>query len=177
VADTIAYVQRTLNTVQSAGEARAAITSAEKYLDYGQGLVGSLSRFASPTPDEAQDTINLHRAALDAELRGFAAQADDSPVDPQPWARAQREIIRACVDVAGIEGTALGSIAASEDLPGNLADSIANAPKVFGQGVGSAIKGVGEVAGNAGAGLLSGLGVIGVLVLVVVVVLVARRTL
>lgn len=174
MADKIALVTRLLSDVESAGEARAAIASAQRELEFGRSLVGSISRWASPTPDEASDNLTLLRGALDAELRGFGSQADDSQVDPQAWARAQRQIIRVYVDVSGIEGVATASIRTDTQVTDILAEAIADAPRVFGQAIGAAAAEAGKVAGAAGGGLLSGLGFVGVLVLVLVMVVLLK---
>jgi hypothetical protein len=174
VADIIALVVRELNAVESAGQARAAIASAEQHIDYGVGVSRSLSTFSTPSPEEAQNTLAILRGALEGELRTFGSQADDSPVDPQSWARASRDVQRVYVEVSGIEGAAGASLAAQEQAPQILADAIADAPRVFARGVGEVVSGVGQVAGQVGAGFLSGLGLTGVLVLIVVAALVLR---
>jgi hypothetical protein len=172
--DVIALVVRELNAVASAGQARAAIVSAETHLDYGASLTGSLSMWSSPTTDEANETLSMLRGALDAELRTIGSQADDSEVDPQSWARARRQVERAYVEVSGIEGAAGASLDVQIQAPSILADAIADAPRVFGHAAGEVLGAAGAAAGQIGGGFLSGLGVVGVIVLVVIVVLVVR---
>lgn len=174
MADVVALVARELNGVSSAGQARAAIISAEKHLDYGATLTGSLSTWSSPTTDEANETLTMLRAALDAELRTIGGQSNDSEVDPQSWARARRQVERAYVEVSGIEGAAGASLDVQTQSVAILADAIADAPRVFGNAVGSVLNAAGTAAGQVGGGFLSGLGVVGVLVLVVVVVLLVK---
>jgi hypothetical protein len=174
VSDIMTIVARGLNAVASAGEARAAMLSAEAHLSYGATLVPSLTRWSIPTPDEAEDILVLMRAALDAELRTIGSQSDDSPVDPQSWARARRQVERAYIEVSGIAGAAGAQLDVDAQAGQILADAIADAPRVFAQGVGEVVGGVGRVVGQAGGGFLSGLGLLGVLVLIAVVALVIR---
>jgi hypothetical protein len=171
-ADRMQTVARALNQVASVGQERAALTAARAELDRGAELASGLNSWTSPTVDQAYDTIALQRAALDAEARALSSSADDSPIDAINWPRVRRQIERSYVEVSGIEGAA-GAVDAI-DVGGILADAIADAPRVFGEAVGSALRGAGEVAGKAGAGALAGLGVLGVLVLVVVVVLAVK---
>jgi hypothetical protein len=169
MADRIALVVRELNKVASAGQARAAIRSAQGELARGTEMASDLSAWTSPTPSEAYDNLTLLRGALEAELRGFSSQADDSQVDPQAWARARRQVERSYVEVSGIDGV-VGSLD-RVDVIAILGDAIADAPRVFGQAAGEVVAGAGRVVGSAGAGILSGLGVLGILVMGVVVFL------
>jgi hypothetical protein len=134
----------------------------------------SLSTWSVPTTDEANETLTMLRGALDGELRTLGSQADDSPVDPQSWERARRQIERAYVEVSGIEGAAGASVNVEAQAVQILADAIADAPRVFGQTVGGALNAAGTAAGQLGGGLLSGLGFVGVIVLLLVVVLVVK---
>jgi hypothetical protein len=174
VTDIVAIVSRELNAVASAGEARAAIASAEQHLAYGYSLIPSLSMWSIPTPDEAAEILSLLRGALDAELRTMGSQADDSQVDQQSWARARRQVERAYIEVSGIAGAAGAQLDVDAQAGQILADAIADAPRVFSQAVGEVIGGVGRAVGSAGGGFLSGLGFLGVLVLVAVLALVLR---
>lgn len=165
-------VARALNGVASVGQERAALAAARAELDRGAELVSGLSIYSSPTVDQAYDNVTLLRGAIDGEVRGLSASSDDSPIDVVSWPRVRRQIERCYVEVSGIEGAA-GAVA-SIDVGGILADAIADAPRVFGAGVGTIVRTAGETVGQAGAGVLGGLGVIGVVVLVVVVVLAVK---
>jgi hypothetical protein len=177
VTDIVAIVSRELNAVASAGEARAAIASAERHLEYGYTLIPSLNMWSIPTPNEAGDTLTLLRGALDAEIRTMGSQADGSQVDPQSWARARRQVERAYIEVSGIAGAAGAQLDVDAQAGQILADAIADAPRVFGEAVGDIVGGVGRAAGAAGGGFLAGLGFLGVLVLIAVVALVLRARL
>lgn len=172
MADRIALVSRELNRVASAGQARAAIGAARRELDRGLAMVPDLSAWSTPDPGEAYSNLALLRAAIDGEDRGLAAQAAGSPVDPQAWQRARRQIERVYVDVSGLDGV-VGQVD-RVDVIAILGDAIADAPRVFGETVGQVVGEAGKVAGQAGAGLLSGLGFVGVFVLVVVVVVLIK---
>jgi hypothetical protein len=172
VADRIALVARELNKVASAGQARAAISAARTELARGLALAPQLSPFSTPDPGEAYQTLAVLRTALDTEDRGLSAQAADSPVDAQAWSRARREVERVYIEVSGLDGV-VGQLD-RVDVISILANAIADAPRVFGEGVGQVVAGAGEVVGSAGAGILSGLGVVGVVVLVVVVVVLIK---
>lgn len=172
MADRIALVVRELNKVASAGQARAAIRAALAELARGTDLAPDLSAWSTPNPGEAYDTLTLLRGALEAELRGFASQSDDSQVDPQAWARARRQVESSYIEVSGIDGV-VGSVD-RVDVVAILGDAIADAPRVFGEAVGEVMSGAGRAVGSAGAGILSGLGFLGVAVLAVVVFLALR---
>jgi hypothetical protein len=172
MADRMTLVARELNKVASAGQARAAIQAAQGELARGTEEVPNLSAWTVPTPSEAYDNLTLLRGALDAELRGFGSQADDSQVDPQSWERARRQVERSYIEVSGIDGV-VGSLD-RVDVIAILGDAIADAPRVFGQAAGAVVAGAGQVVGSAGAGILSGLGLVGILVVGVVVFLALR---
>jgi hypothetical protein len=172
MAERIALVARELNRVESAGQARAAIWSALAELDAGDAMAEHLSMFTSPDPDQAHQEIGILRGGLNGELGVIAPIGDDQHVDAQSWERARRQVERAYVEVSGIEGNF--DAGRSVDVVDILSDAIANAPRVFGEGVGTVISGVGQVAGGGLGGLLGGLGVFGVLVLVIVAVVVLR---
>lgn len=172
MAERIALVARELNKVASAGQARAAIAAAQGELERGTQEVPQLSAWSTPDPGEAYSTLTLLRGALAAELRGFSAQADDSQVDPQAWTRARRQVERAYVEVAGIDGV-VGSVD-RVDVIAILGDAIADAPRVFGQAVGEVAAGAGQIVGGAAGGILAGLGFMGVLVVAIIVVLLVR---
>jgi hypothetical protein len=169
-------VARSLNAVASVGEERAALASARATLDYGGQLVPSLSRWASPTPDEASNDLATLRGAIDGEDRLLSSMADTQPLDPDSWARARRQIERAYIDVAGIEGAA--GAAADVDVVAILGDAVANAPKVFlgvvGDVAGTVLNTAGQAAGAAGKGFFGALGVPGVIALIVIALLVLR---
>jgi hypothetical protein len=168
----MAAVARALDQVESAGQARAALSAASGELDRGVGLVPNLNGATVPDPGQAYADLATLRGAIDGEARLYSSQADDSPVDAATWARTRREIERTYIDVSGIEGVA-GAVDAI-DTSGIIVDAIAGAPKVLGQAIGDVVSTAGNVVGQAGAGFLSGLGVVGVLVLVVVAVLILR---
>lgn len=168
----VAKVARALNQVESAGQARAALTAAAAELERGEALVPGLSAWSTPDPGQAYDTLTLLRVAVDSERRSYGPQADDSPVDADTWARSRRQIERTYVEVSGIEGV-VGAVAAI-DVGQILLDAITNAPRVFGQAVGTVLNETGKAAGGLGAGFFSSLGIMGTLVLVVVLVVVLR---
>jgi hypothetical protein len=172
MAERIALITRELNKVASAGQARAAITAALGELDRGVQMAPELSAWSTPDPGQAYNNLALIRAALEGERRGFSAQADDSQVDPQAWARARRQVERAYNEVAGIDGV-VGSLD-RVDVIAILGDAIADAPRVLGQAVGEVAAGAGQVVGSAAGGILSGLGLVGMLVLAVVAFLALR---
>lgn len=172
MADRIALVARELNKVASAGQARAAISAARTELARGLELAPQLSPFSTPDPGEAYQTLTMLRAALDSEDRGLSAQAADSAVDAQAWQRARRQVERVYVEVSGLDGV-VGQVD-RVDVLSILGNAIADAPRVFGEGVGEVLQGAGNVVGQAGAGILSGLGIVGVVVVIVVVVLLVK---
>ena len=146
--DVIALVSRQLNDVQSVGEARAAIESAQARLEYGLSMISALSRWTSPSPSEWQDTLIILQGALNGEAAGLSASAPDSAIDPTTWARVRRQVERSYIEVSGVEGQA--GATANVDVVQILGDAIANAPKVFlgavGEGVGEVLKTAGEAA-------------------------------
>jgi hypothetical protein len=164
VADTIADVSRTLNLVQSVGQARAALQMGLDEADAGVLLTDKLSIFSSPTPDEAQSTLAIDRAQLQGELNLISGRDDTSPVDAGEWDRQRRAIERTYVDVSGIEGVA-GALA-KVSFAGELADAVANAPSVVGQAL--------KTAAAAAAPAAWGIGTILVLAIVLVVLLRGR---
>jgi hypothetical protein len=172
MADPLALVARELNQVSSVGEEHAAIQSALARISYGLSIAGYLSTWSSPTPQQATDTLLILQSALEGEARAASSSADDAPVDPASWARTRRDIERAYVEVSGVEGAA--GVQTAIDPVAILADAIANAPRVFAEGLGGAVRTVGEIAGDAGGGFLGGLGVMGALVLALVAVIVLR---
>jgi hypothetical protein len=172
MADRIVAVSRALNDVGSVGQARAAIAAAQNELDVGLELAPTLSLFSTPDPDEAIGEINILRAALAGEIFAMGSMADDQHVDAATWDRARRQIERTYVEVSGIEGTS-GAVARIR-VGEILADAIANAPRVFAEAVGETVAGAGRIVGSAGGGLLSGLGFVGVLVVIIVAALVLR---
>jgi hypothetical protein len=169
MADPIAVIARALNTVESVGQARAALEAGLRAIEIGQDLAGHLSIFSSPTPDEARSTLALDQAQLAGELRTLDELESGSAIDAATWSRQRRAVERAYVDVSGIQGVvgALGRI----DVVGILVEAIENAPKVFGQAAGTVLDAAGRAAGGLGSGFLEGLGVLGLLVLIALLAL------
>lgn len=168
----IAQLARTLNLVESVGQARAAIHMGSLEADYGTTLAERLSWLSSPTTDEAQSTMAIDKAQLSGELRTLDGFDEGSPVDPVSWARQRRAVERVYIDVSGIEGVtgALRQVSFVDIL----GQAIADAPRVFGQAAGEVLQGAGRAAGSLGSGFFSGLGVLGTLVLIAILLVALR---
>ena len=172
MADRITLVARELNRVKSAGEARAALNAARAEVDRGLALAPRLSRWSSPTPQQAQDTLIMLRGALAAELRLIEAMAATSGVDAATWARQRRQVERVYVEVAGIEGV-LGELDRI-DVASILGEAIRGAPKLVGKVLGEVTNEAGKAAGGLGGGILSGIGLAGIVLVAVVLVVVLK---
>lgn len=168
----IAQLARTLNAVESVGQARAALEVATREADHGLDLVDKLSLWSTPDPAEATSTLSIDRSQLTGELGTLEAFAPTSRVDAATWSRQRRAIERTFIDVSGIEGVvgALDQI----DFLAILGQAIANAPKVFGEAAGDVLAGAGRAAGELGGGFFSGIGVLGTLVLIFILLVVLR---
>lgn len=168
----IAELARTLNLVQSVGQAKAALRIGIAEADYGTGITHHLSWLSSPTEDEANTSLAIDRSQLQGEANLLANLEDGSPVDPTMWERQRRAVERVFVDVSGIEGVtgALRQVSFIDIL----GQAIADAPRVFGQAAGEVLQGAGRAAGSLGSGFFSGLGVLGTLVLIFVLLVALR---
>ncbi len=168
----VADLARTLNLVQSVGQAKAALRAGLDEADYGTTLAERLSWLSSPTTDEAQSTLAIERAQLTGELNTLASFDDGSTVDPTTWERQRRAVERVYIDVSGIEGVtgALRAVSFADIL----GQAIADAPRVFGEAAGGVLQGVGRAAGELGGGFFAGLGVLGTLVLIAVLLVALR---
>lgn len=172
MAEVIAELARTLNLVQSVGQAKAALRIGSSHVDYGMVLAEGLSFLSSPTTSEAQSTLAIDQAQISGELRALDGFDEGSPVDPTTWERQRRAIERVYVDVSGIEGVtgALDRVSFIEQLGAAIAD----APRVFGQAAGEVLEGAGRAAGQLGGGFFAGLGVLGTLVLIFILLVALR---
>lgn len=163
--DELPAITRTLNRVETAGQARAAIGAALKALSKGYPLADRLSRDLAAS---ARRELDSARVALE----GWYRQIEQTPAAAtftSEWAKKRSLVQTAYVVIAGVEGAA--GHTAGVSLAGLLADAIVDVPRVVGSAVGSVGrelgKGVGETAGSLVGGLFGGLGPSGLLVVVI----------
>jgi hypothetical protein len=170
--DDIAAITRALNGVTTAGQARAAIGRTSEAISRAYKVADMLP---SDRRTIAKRTLDGVRQPLDSWYREIANVSASAPF-ANDWAAKRRLIERAYIEIAGIEGEA-NYVPATSNLD-ILLTSIKEAPKVFGQAVGSVAKEVGATAGSVAGGVFKGLGfggTLGLLVVVAVVVLVLTR--
>jgi hypothetical protein len=168
----IATLARTLNLVESVGQAKAALRAGLAEAEYGVLISEDLSWLSSPTTDEAKSTLAIDQAQLSGELGLLGSFDDGSPVDPTTWARQRRAVERVYIDVSGIEGVT-GALRRVSFID-TLGQAIADAPRVFGEAAGKVLEGAGQAVGGLGSGFFSGLGVLGTLVLIAILLVALR---
>lgn len=165
-------IVRSLNTVKSAGQVRAAIGAALNALHEGYKLVPRISN--ADLRSSSTRSLDSARLPLEAWYKSITAPGN---VDySSEWAKNRAKVERAYVEVAGVEGMANHKPQTS--LASILATSIKEAPGVFVKQAAAAVGAVGaaagDVVGSTIGGLFSGLGPVGLAVLVVVLILVVR---
>jgi hypothetical protein len=170
--DELPAIARALNGVSSAGQVRAAVGAALNAIHAAYDHVGDISSGDL----RASATRELDNARL--ALEGWYPQiaGDDGADYTNDWGTHRQLVDRAYVAIAGVEGAA--SYVPTTSNLSILLQSISEAPSVFGKALGSVAKELGAVAGEAGAGVLGGLGVKGVIFLalgIVVVLAVLNR--
>lgn len=170
--DDIAAITRALNRVTTAGQARQAIglttTAISRTYKVADMLPSDRRAIAKRTLDGARQPLEAWYRAIE-QVSAAAPFAND-------WSAKRRLVERAYIEIAGIEGEA-NHVPATSNLD-ILLTSLKEAPKVFGQAVGSVAKEVGATAGSVAGGVFKGLGfggTLGLLVVVAVVVLVLTR--
>lgn len=170
--DELASIVRGLNKVESAAQARAAMGAALRALSKAYELLPRLERDL-----RGRSQRELDGARTDLELAYRTAKAPDRTSVRNDWGKLRLKVQRAYVVIAGVEGAA-SYIPRTSNLD-ILVTSIAEAPGVFADKVGQAAGTVTNKAGEAAGGVLKGLGkgiglsgllLVGALVLVLVVV-------
>jgi hypothetical protein len=170
--DEIAGITRALNLVKTAGQARQAIGRTLEAISRTYAVAKGL-------PDDreaiAKRTLDTDRSGLEKWYRDIAGVSGAAPFE-NDWSAKRNLVSRAYVDIAGIEGEANYQPQTSNlDI---LLTSVKEAPKVFGQAVGTVAKEAGATAGAVAGGVFRGLGVtgtLGLLLVVAVIVLVVMR--
>ena len=165
-------IARSLNTVRSAGQTRAAIGAALNALHGAYALLPRITN-ADLRASSAR-ALDGARTPLEAWYKSITAAGT---VDyANEFAKGRSKIERAYVEVAGVE--AMANYVPQTSVAAILAKSIAEAPAVFVKQATKAVAAVGaaagDVVGSTVGGLFSGLGPIGLAVLVIVLVLVVR---
>lgn len=172
--DELQTITRHLNTVKTAGQARAAIGAATT-------AISPAYKLAEQLPDDREratkNELNIARGQLESWYRQIATMSGSAPYEAG-WATNRHKVFTAYSVIAGIEGEASYKPVTSN--ASILLTSIREAPGVFGEAVGTVAKQVGKTAGNVAGGVFSGLGVTGtiglVVVLAVVVMVITRGT-
>lgn len=165
--DELQGITRALNRVQTAGQARQAIGLTTTAISRAYVIAKGL-------PDDreaiAKRTLDGKRGDLERWYKEIAGVSASAPF-AYDWSQKRRLVESAYIAIAGIEGEAhYKPVTSNLDI---LLTSITEAPKVFGQAVGSVAKEAGKTAGSVAGGIFSGLGVSGTLGLVVVLAVIA----
>lgn len=175
--DEIANIARTLNGVQTTGQARIVIGRTLEALSAAYELLDEIpTQLGVPVVRERYlNTLNTARANLEDWYPKIPGSGnEDYRTD---WARNRWRVEKAYAEIAGVEG-------AADYVPRTsnweiLSQALKEAPGVFGETVGDVLNKAAETAGKVGAGLAKGLGGWGwagiVLVVVIVVVVMGGK--
>jgi hypothetical protein len=157
-------IVRALNKVQSAGQVRVAIGAA---LNAIGATYPVLDRIADDdTSESLRGELDSARVNLERWIKMiYPVGGEDYRSE---WAKGRNLVEKAYVVIAGVEGAA--SYKPRTSFLSILAQSISEAPKVFGEGLGAVVGAVGEAAGKAAAGVATGLGLSGWIFVIVAAV-------
>lgn len=160
---------RTLNRVQTAGSARFVIGRVLKHISYGYEVLDDLQEWQSGVDKRsAKLRLDALRNALEKNYKTYP-QADNFILSPRTFDDAKALITKAVVEIAGWEGSSRAQ--RSVTLLAELGTGVENVGNTIGKATGV----IGEAAGKTVAGLFSGLGVWGFLLLGVVVLVLFIR--
>lgn len=155
-------IQRALNKVQSAAQVRIAIGAALNALGATYPALERISnddleRSMRGQMDSAGNNLNRWLKQI------FPTGSEDYRAE---WQKGRHLVDTAYVVIAGVEGAANWKPRTS--FWSILLTSLEEAPKVFGEGVGSVVGAAGKAAGQAAAGVGLGLGLSGWIFVIVV---------
>ena len=145
-------VEKALNEVTSAGQARAAIGEALSALGRTYPL---LSKLTSERAGVGRRALDLSRGELEAWYRDIKSMSHTAPYK-ETFSAKRKLITRAYVEIAGVEGEAHHQPQISNwEI---LTASIREAPGVFAEGAGAVLGAAGQATGSAAGGSSRGLG-------------------
>jgi hypothetical protein len=153
----LSAITRELNKVESAGQVRVAIGAALTSLHNAYPL---LSRVNSDLATRLRNELDIARQDLERWFVSMPASSTGGMDYRVTWSQKRALVLKAYTTIAGVEGAAYFEPSTSNlDI---LAQSLKEAPKVFGKAVGVVAGGVGEgvgaVAGELGKGVGSAVG-------------------